>query len=541
MTTEAAATLDAIIQTAGDAIVVADAHGDIVRWNPAAERIFGHTVDEVVGHSLTMVIPERFHAAHNAGMQRVVDTGETKIIGQTVELVGVHEDGHEFPLELSLATWMVGGERFFTGIIRDTSERTRLVQELSSTRARMEAILRSANDAVISIDHHGLVLLWNQHAEKLFGWPESEMLGQPLSRILPERHRQSHHDGIERVAGGGEPHVIGHTVELTALNRDGCEFPIELSLAMWEDDAGQRSFSGIIRDITERKDAETKLRLANEALNDKNEQLEGLSGKLAKYLSRQVYDSIFAGRTDVRVESYRKKLTVFFSDIQGFTELTDRMEAEPLSVLLNNYLSEMSDIAYAHGGTVDKFIGDGIMIFFGDPESKGEQEDALACARMAIDMKRRIEVMKEAWRRESGAAELHVRMGINTGYCTVGNFGSEDRLDYTIVGKEVNAASRLESTAQPDQIHISSDTYQLIKDEIHCRPVGEVKVKGLAYPIHSYEIVGLISERHHGPIAEQAGGFRLDLDPSRMGPEEAEAARRALERALGALEGPRPA
>jgi PAS domain S-box-containing protein len=540
MTTEAAATLDAIIQTAGDAIVVADSHGNIVRWNPAAERIFGHSADEVLGHSLTMVIPERFHAAHNAGMQRVVDTGVTKIIGHTVEIVGVHADGHEFPLELSLATWIVDGERFFTGIIRDTTERTELMHELSATRARMEAILRSANDAIISIDHQGLVLLWNQHAEKLFGWSEEEMLGQPLSRILPERHRQSHHDGVERVAGGGETHVIGHTVELTALDRDGREFPIELSLAMWEDEAGERSFSGIIRDITERKDAETKLHLANEALNEKNEQLEALSGKLAKYLSRQVYDSIFAGRTDVRVESYRKKLTVFFSDIQGFTELTDRMEAEPLSVLLNNYLSEMSDIAYAHGGTVDKFIGDGIMIFFGDPESRGDQEDALACARMALEMKRRIATMRNEWIRESGGVSVHVRMGINTGYCTVGNFGSEDRLDYTIVGKEVNAASRLENTAQPDQIHISNDTYQLIKDEIYCRPVGEVKVKGLAYPIHTYEVAGLMSERHHGPIVERAGGFSLDFDPSRLAPEEAEAARRALERALGALEGPRP-
>jgi PAS domain S-box-containing protein len=536
MDSHATATLEAIIQTAGDAMVVADSHGDIVQWNPAAERIFGHTADEVIGHSLTLVIPQRFHAPHTAGMRRVVETGQTKIIGQTVELVGVRKDGSEFPLELSLATWIVDGERFFTGIIRDTSERTELLRTLSTTKARMEAILRSANDAIISLDHHGDVLLWNRHAEQLFGWSEAEMLGQPLTNILPERHRQSHYDGIERVAAGGETHVIGKTAELTALNRDGCEFPIELSLAMWEDESGQRTFSGIIRDITERKDAETKLRLANEALNEKNEQLEALSGKLAKYLSRQVYDSIFAGRTDVRIESYRKKLTVFFSDIQGFTELTDRMQAEPLSVLLNTYLSEMSEIAYAHGGTVDKFIGDGIMIFFGDPETKGEEEDALACARMAIDMRHRIEALKDGWRRESGSAELHVRMGINTGYCTVGNFGSEDRLDYTIVGKEVNAASRLENTAQPDQIHISSDTYELIKHEIYCRPVGDVKVKGLAYPIHTFEIVGLMSERQQGPIVEHAGSFSLDFDPTRLAPEEAAAARRALERALGALE-----
>lgn len=110
-------------------------------------------------------------------------------------------------------------------------------------------------------------------------------------------------------------------------------------MATWNAD-GERLFSGIIRDITDRRRAEEALQLANKSLNQKNEQLEALSAKLAKYLSRQVYDSIFAGRTEVRVESYRKELAVFFSDIQGFTDLTDRLEAEPISELLNFYLSE---------------------------------------------------------------------------------------------------------------------------------------------------------------------------------------------------------
>ncbi len=214
------------------------------------------------------------------------------------------------------------------------------------------------------------------------------------------------------------------------------------------------------------------------------------------------------------------------------------MEAEPLSQLLNSYLSEMSEIALEHGGTVDKFIGDGIMIFFGDPDSRGEKEDAVACAKMALAMRERVRVLKHDWQRQAGAIELHVRMGINTGWCTVGNFGSEDRLDYTIVGKEVNAASRLENSAQPDQIHISHDTYELIKDEIHCDPVGELKVRGLAYPIRTYEVVGMVGEPQPEPVA---AGFNLEIDPSRLAPEEAEAAREALRRALGELEEREPA
>ncbi|MGK0290220.1 MAG: adenylate cyclase, partial [bacterium] len=198
-------------------------------------------------------------------------------------------------------------------------------------------------------------------------------------------------------------------------------------------------------------------------LHAKEQLLENLSSKLSKYLSPQVYDSIFSGKKDVKLESYRKELTIFFSDIQGFTSLTDSMESEALTELLNQYLNEMSEIALKYGGTLDKFIGDAIMIFFGDPETKGMQEDALTCARMAIEMRKRMEELRSEWITKGVDVPLHIRIGINTGYCTVGNFGSESRLDYTIIGGQVNLASRLETNAEPDQILISHRTYTLIK------------------------------------------------------------------------------
>jgi PAS domain S-box-containing protein len=529
-------TLEAIVQSATDAIVTADSNGDVVTWNPAAAQMFGHSTDEAVGRSLTMLVPERFRDAHTAGMARVVATGETRIVGHTVEVAGLHKDGSEFPIELSLSTWMVEGERFFAGIIRDVSERAEMARELKRSEQRLQAILRSANDAIISIDAGGTVVSWNRHAQQLFGYQEEEMVGESLGAIIPQRFREGHDTGIERVTSGGEHHVIGQTVELAALHRDGREFPIELSLATWTAE-GDRLFIGIIRDITERKKAEEALQIANKSLGQKNEQLEALSAKLAKYLSRQVYDSIFAGRTEVRVESYRKELTVFFSDIQGFTDLTDRLEAEPISDLLNSYLSEMSRIADEFGGTIDKFIGDGIMIFFGDPETRGRSEDALACVRMALAMRERITELRQEWQELVGSADLHVRIGINTGYCTVGNFGSEDRLDYTIVGGPVNAASRLESTAAPDQIQISHDTYTQVKKEIYCRPIGEVKVKGIAHGLRTYEVVGELSKvKESGPIEAVAKGFNLQLDPASMKGHEAEQAREALRQALAALE-----
>ncbi|MBT3628176.1 MAG: PAS domain S-box protein, partial [Rhodospirillaceae bacterium] len=330
---------------------------------------------------------------------------------------------------------------------------------------------------------------------------------------------------------------IGHTVELFAVHKAGHEIPIELSLGTWLT-GNQRYFSGIIRDITERKKAEADIQAANRELDDKNHQLNDLSVKLAKYLSKQVYDSIFSGRKDVRVESYRKNLTIFFSDIQGFTELTDHMEAEILSNLLNQYLGEMSAIAEEFGGTIDKFIGDGIMIFFGDPDSLGEKEDALACVKMALAMRQRVRQLGEEWIDEGITEQLHVRIGINTGFCTVGNFGSDDRLDYTIVGGQVNATSRLETAAAPDQVLISHATYALIKDEIYCHPIGEVNVKGISHPLKTYEAVSTREDYLRGakPIADAFDGFRVTLDPMSLAPGDRRRAENSLRKALEALE-----
>ena len=521
---------------AADAIVTADSKGEIVAWNPAAEEMFGYVDSEAVGRPLSLLVPERFRAAHEAGLARVVDTGETRIIGSTVEVYGLHKEGHEFPIELSLATWLEGDERYFSGIIRDITERSAMTHALTLSEQRLDAILDSANDAVVSIDASGKVVLWNQGAAEMFGYGSDEMMGETLDAIIPDRFREAHAEGLERVGGGGERHVIGKTVELAALDSDGREFPIELSLATWEVE-GERFYSGIIRDITERKVAEHALHLANKSLNDKNEQLEALSAKLAKYLSRQVYDSIFEGRNEVRLQSYRKELTVFFSDIEGFTDLTDRLEAEEISEILNSYLSEMATIADKCGGTIDKFIGDGIMIFFGDPETRGRKEDALACVRMALQMRSRIEELRSGWEGKIGPDPIHARMGINTGFCTVGNFGSEDRLDYTIVGAAVNTASRLESSAGPDQIQISHSTYTLIKDEIYCRPLGDQGLKGLSHPLRTYEVVGEYSDFSPGDrILAEMGGFNLSLDLHTLDPESATRAREALRDALAALD-----
>ena len=242
--------------------------------------------------------------------------------------------------------------------------------------------------------------------------------------------------------------------------------------------------------------------------------IEQLASQLSKYLSPQVYKSIFSGKKNVKIEAYRKKLTVFFSDIKGFTEITDRLEPEVLSSLLNSYLNEMSQIALKHGGTIDKFVGDAILIFFGDPETKGEKEDAKACALMALEMRERMKHLRKIQEDQGISNPLEIRIGINTGFCNVGNFGSEDRLDYTIIGGEVNLASRLESNADPGQILISHETYSLIKKYIVCEKKEELSVKGISHKIQTYQISDKSKnlEKKNLLLNEEYVGFNLNID-----------------------------
>jgi class 3 adenylate cyclase len=242
------------------------------------------------------------------------------------------------------------------------------------------------------------------------------------------------------------------------------------------------------------EESNRKLNKKTQKLEEINQQLVSLSKKLAKYLSPEVYNSIFTGEKEVKLETNRKKLTVFFSDIMGFTPLTDTMEPEALATLLNSYLKEMAEVAACYGGTIDKFIGDAIMIFFGDPKSRGEKQDAIACVMMAIEMRERLKYLREKWINQGYSDPLHIRIGINSGYCTVGNFGSENRMDYTTVGGQVNLASRLESNAGTDQILISHETFALVRDTIICESKGEITVKGIARPVKIYQVIGINPE-----------------------------------------------
>ena len=261
----------------------------------------------------------------------------------------------------------------------------------------------------------------------------------------------------------------------------------------------------------------------------KTQQMEDVSGQLAKYLSPQIYESIFSGKQNVEVKSYRKKITVFFSDIVNFTVISDKLESEELTALLNFYLNEMSQIALKHGATIDKYIGDAIMVFFGDPESFGIEEDARRCVAMAVEMQQRMAELWGYWSKHFGLKkDLEIRVGINTGYCTVGNFGSEDRLDYTVIGAAVNLASRLESAATPSGILVSEETYFQVKDYFSFDAPQQLELKGLERSVIAYEVD--ISDMSRAETKNFEGeNFQLKLTKHPLDLEELEALKKIID------------
>jgi CheY-like chemotaxis protein len=253
---------------------------------------------------------------------------------------------------------------------------------------------------------------------------------------------------------------------------------------------------------------------ANRLVTEKNQILENLSSKLSKYLSPQIYQSIFRGEQNVEISSKRKKLTICFIDIAGFTETTDNLESEELTNVLNHYLTEMSAIALEHGATIDKFIGDAMLLFFGDPDSKGVAEDAKACVMMAIAMQRRMRELEQEWRDRGLMRPFRIRIGIATGFCTVGNFGSRDRMDYTIIGNEVNLASRLQSATEPGSILLSYETNALVQGLVMTEEQPPITVKGFPKPISGYKLVGTYDDlvKAGRVVLEERDGLRVLVD-----------------------------
>lgn len=212
------------------------------------------------------------------------------------------------------------------------------------------------------------------------------------------------------------------------------------------------------------------------------------ASRLKRYLSPGLADSILSGERDIEFVSSRKFLTVFFSDVRGFTAAAERMEPEELVDELNEYLSEMTEIVFKHGGTLDKYVGDAVMVFFGDPMP--QEDHAERAVRMAFDMRERMSELQERWLHKYHEA-FKIGIGIATGWVTVGDIGSAVRSDYTVLGNEVNLASRLADRAEAGQILVTERTMMAVADFAKGTVIDEVTLKGVNRPITVYELRSL--------------------------------------------------
>jgi len=419
------------------------------------------------------------------------------------------------------------------GVFRDTAievQRSNL-REIREGRRRLTVAIESISEAISLYDGEDRLVVCNNKYRTLLYPGDAHveispgMTFESIVRRAAERGYVRDADGRveewvrERMARHREP--SGPHVQQRSDGR---------WILVSERKTDEGSTVAVYSDVTELKKRENQLA-------EKSRALEQLSNQLAKYLSPQVYESIFTGKQEVKIASRRKELTVFFSDIAGFTETSDRLESEDLTRLLNHYLTEMSRIAVSYGATIDKYVGDAIVIFFGDPETRGVKEDALACVEMAIAMRKRMLELQDVWRTSGIEKPLQCRIGINTGYCTVGNFGSEDRMDYTIIGGGVNLASRLEAAATPGEILISFETYANVRDRIQCEERGHISVKGIAYPVATYQVgdayENLGTERLF--IHEERPNLRLDLNLDAMSAGDRGHAATVLREALNRL------
>jgi class 3 adenylate cyclase len=427
-------------------------------------------------------------------------------------------------------------------VIADVSELKRAERDLARKEAALHVALDNMPGALVYTDEALNVVVANDRLKDFYTTPrELYEPGRPYPAVFRYLAEQGYYG-----PGTVDEHVAKRVDSLR--NPTGKAFedfaPDGRVFRVVRRKVATGGTVTVVSDVTELKQAEARQREAmqaaeeaNRRVSEQNRTLESLASKLSKYLAPQIYASIFSGDRSTEVAAQRKKLTIFFSDIAGFTETTDMLESEELTTLLNQYLREMSAIALEHGATIDKFIGDAIMLFFGDPETRGAKDDALACVKMAIAMQQRMRDLQAEWRERGQEHVFQLRIGINTGFCTVGNFGSDTRVDYTVIGNEVNLASRLQTHADLGGILLSHETWSLVKDEVLAEETGTITVKGFAKPVRTHRVVGLIdgSGLQGRVIRQEQDGLLLVIDRHKLGAQGRAEAIRLLEEAVTRL------
>lgn len=231
--------------------------------------------------------------------------------------------------------------------------------------------------------------------------------------------------------------------------------------------------------------------ITNAKLFDDVRREERLRTSLQRYLSPNIVDEMVQkGSGSLSLEGQKRRVTILFCDIRGFTALTEKEPVETIVTLLNEYFSAMSEVIFANNGTLDKFIGDAIMAIYGAPLEL--PDNAYKCVKTAVEMRKKLVELNEKWKAEK-RPQIQVGYGINTGEAIVGNIGSERRMEYTAIGDMVNVAARIEGETEGGQIFITEETFQELGSRVTVKKLKPVQLKGKSAKVQIYEVTGLNS------------------------------------------------
>ncbi|MES1981883.1 MAG: PAS domain S-box protein [Pseudomonadota bacterium] len=266
-------TLEWLLESATDAIVIIDGEGTVIAANPPVERLFGYPNLELIGKPMEILLPERFRQTHHFQLENYFAQPLARVTGAGTELFGLHQNGEEFPLEVSFSTLKAEQGLVMAATMHDISHRKQTEGALRESEANMRAIFDTAVDGIVTISERGTIKGFNPAAERIFGYTEAEVVAKNVSMLMPSPYHEAHDGYITHYLQTGEKKIIGSGREVMGLRKDGTTFPMEL--AVGEARLGAyRMFTGIVRDISARKQAEEQRERLLWELESANEELE---------------------------------------------------------------------------------------------------------------------------------------------------------------------------------------------------------------------------------------------------------------------------
>lgn len=364
------------------------------------------------------------------------------------------------------------------------------------------------NEGVLTVNLAGVIVAFNQAAEKILSKKQDEVLRRKYLEVFFEWEEND--DFNQLIFDAVYESSVKHNRVVNYYNGHTTKTLFMTTSFLTDERSGVIEKIGVIAvftDITELQELRDAVQ-AMEHIKKLNEQLEirnqFISQAFGRYVSDQIVRSLLEDPSSLRLGGEKKYLSVMMTDLRGFTALSENLPPEAVVSIINHYLGVMVDVIFKYGGTILEFIGDAIMVVFGAPVwQQDHAAKALACA---VDMQLAMESVNQ-WNRKQGFPEIAMGIGLNTGQVVVGNIGSEKRTKYGLVGRHVNLASRMESFTVGGQIFVAEETLSAANVPVEIGDTLTVQPKGIPHPITIYDVIG-VGEPYHLRLPQEVEVFK---------------------------------